>query len=124
MNFNPTSTHPERALQAWIILVSAAKNRQTLTYEGLSILMYGKKAAGVLDKILGHIAYYCEDNDLPALTSIVVGKNRGTPGEDIPVDRAEIDRLREDVYKCDWFDLHPPSAKKLAKSFAKRKDGN
>jgi hypothetical protein len=124
MNFNPSSTHPERALQAWIILVSAAKNRQTLTYEGLSILMYGKKAAGVLDKILGHIAYYCTDNDLPALTSIVVGKNRGTPGQDIPVDRAEIDKLREAVYNCDWFDLHPPSPKNLAKSFAKSKEDN
>jgi hypothetical protein len=124
MNFNPSSTHPERALQAWIILVSAAKNRQTLTYEGLSILMYRKKAAGVLDKILGHIAYFCMDNDLPALTSIVVGKNRGTPGQDIPVDRAELDKLREAVYNCDWFDLHPPSTKRLAKSFAKKRDGN
>jgi hypothetical protein len=121
MNFNPSSPHPERALQAWVILVSAAKNRQTLTYEGLSVLMYGKKAAGVMDKILGHIAYYCTDNGLPALTSIVVGKNRGTPGEDIPADLSEIDQLREAVYKCDWFDLHPPSPKKLAKSFLKNR---
>lgn len=121
MNFNPSSTHPERALQAWIILVSAARNRQTLTYEGLSLLMYGKKAAGVLDKILGHIAYYCTESGLPALASIVVGKHRGTPGHDIPVDLAEIDQLREAVYKYDWFDLHPPSPKKLAKTFVKSK---
>ena len=77
--FNPSSSHPLRALQAWQILIGAAMNRQTLTYLGLSQKMYKKNAQGVLDKILGHVAFYCDDNDLPALTSIVVGKGRGTP---------------------------------------------
>jgi hypothetical protein len=86
-NFNPSSKHPDRAVQAWQILVGAAMHRQTLTYEGLSVLMYQKKAAGVLDNVLGHVAFYCISNDLPPLTSIVVGKNRGTPGEEIPFDR-------------------------------------
>ena len=84
--FNPSSKHPARAVQAWQILVGKAMNRQTITYLELSRLMYKKDAQGVLDKILGHIAYYCIDNKLPALTSIVVGKGRGTPGRDIPVD--------------------------------------
>jgi len=48
--FNPSSSHPDRAVQAWLILVSAAKNRQTLTYEGLSLLMYRRKAQRVPDK--------------------------------------------------------------------------
>jgi hypothetical protein len=96
--FNPTSRNPARALQAWQILIGMARNRQTITYEELSRLMYNKKAPGVLDKILGHIAYYCQDNGLPPLTAIVVGKGRGTPGEDIPVDPATFDRERERVY--------------------------
>lgn len=94
-------------------------HRQTLTYEGLSVLMYGKKAQGVLDKILGHIAYYCNDNDLAPLTSIVVAKRRGTPGADIPIDLNELDSERERVYATDWYDVYPPSANELQSSFAK-----
>ena len=107
--FNPSSTNPARAVQAWQILVGKAMNRQTITYEGLSLLMYGHKAAGVLADQLGHIAFYCIQNDLPPLTSIVVGKGRGTPGKDIPVDLATIDDERERVYQCDWYNIYPPS---------------
>ena len=109
--FNPTSKNPARAVQAWQILIGKAMNRQTVTYEGLSHLMYQKKAAGVLDKILGHIAFYCQDNGLPPLTAIVVGKGRGTPGEDIPVDPATFDKEREKVYNHDWYDVYPPLKK-------------
>lgn len=115
--FNPSSKHPARAVQAWQILVSAAMNRQTLTYKKLAMLMYGRNAAGVLDKILGHIAYYCIDNKLPPLTSIVVGKRRGTPGRDIPIVFSKLDKERERVYAGDWYDVYPPSAEKLHESY-------
>jgi hypothetical protein len=111
--FNPSSNHPARAVQAWQILVGAAMNRKTLTYKGLAKLMYRREAQGVLDKILGHIAYYCIDNNLPPLTSIVVGLRRGTPGHDIPIDLAKIDSERERVYATDWYDIYPPSADEL-----------
>ena len=112
--FNPSSKHPARAVQAWVILVGAAMNRQTLTYLGLSQLMYRRNAAGVLDKILGHIAFYCIEQDMPPLTSIVVGKGRGTPGQDIPLDAATLDGARERVYAYDWYDEYPPSEEALA----------
>jgi hypothetical protein len=115
--FNPSSKHPARAVQAWQILVSAAMNRQTITYKKLGMLMYGRNAAGVLDRILGHIAYYCIDNKLPPLTSIVVGKGRGTPGQDIPINFRERDKERERVYARDWYDVYPPSAQELHKSY-------
>jgi len=115
--FNPSSKNPDRAIQAWLILVSAAKNRQTLTYEGLSELMYGHKAQGVLDKILGHIAFYCQKEHLPLLTSIVVGKKRGAPGEAIPIDLSQIDSERERVYKEDWFNIYPPTAEELSAAY-------
>ena len=117
--FNPSSRHPDRAVQTWLILVSAAMHRQTLTYEGLSLLMYGRKAQGVLDKILGHVAFYCIDNKLPPLTSIVVGKKRGTPGADIPMDLLKRDTERERVYGTDWYDIYPPNAEELRKSYEK-----
>lgn len=112
--FNPSSKHPDRAAQAWLILVNAAMNRQTLTYEGLAQLMYRRRAQGVLDRILGHIAFYCIDEHLPALTSIVVGKKRGAPGDDIPIDLKEIDSERERVYATDWFNIYPPTPDELS----------
>ena len=115
--FNPSSTNPKRAVQAWQILVGAAMSRKTYTYLGLSRLMYQKDASGVMDKMLGHIAHYCNDNNLPPLTSIVVGKGRGTPGEDIPMELEDADKQRETVYDYDWFNVYPPSAKKLEKAF-------
>ncbi|HLX17160.1 MAG TPA: hypothetical protein VKS24_18400 [Bradyrhizobium sp.] len=95
-----------------------AKNRQTTTYLGLSQLMFGKDAAGVLAQIMGHIAFYCIDNDLPPLTSLVVGKGRGVPGEEIPIDPATIDQRREEVYGRDWYDVYPPSEEELAASYS------
>ena len=115
--FNPSSKHKDRAVQAWQILLGAAMNRQTFTYEILSVKMYEKKAAGVLDQILGHIAFYCIDNGLPALTSIIVGKGRGTPGDEIPVDQDNMDKHRENVYEYDWYNVYPPTADELHESF-------
>jgi hypothetical protein len=115
--FNPSSSQAARAVQAWQILVGKAMNRQTITYEDLSCFMYNKKAQGVLSKTLGHIAFYCNDNKLPGLTSIVVGKWRGTPGCEIPVDRTRIDALREKVYKYNWYNIYPPSEEELEFSF-------
>ena len=115
--FNPSSKHPARAVQAWQILVSAAMNRQTITYKTLGRMMYRRDAAGVLDKILGHIAYFCNDNNLPPLTSIVVGKKRGTPGKDIPINFGKLNQEREKVYATDWYDIYPPGARELHRSY-------
>ena len=38
--FNPNADMADRALQAWPILVGKAMNRQTVTYKGLSHLMF------------------------------------------------------------------------------------
>jgi len=92
-------------------------NRQTLTYIGLARTMYHRNAQGVLDSVLGHIAFYCIDNDLPPLTSIVVGLGRGTPGKDIPMDLTKIDAEREKVYATDWYDIYPPSADELQTAY-------
>ena len=115
--YNPSSSHPDRAAQAWIVLVAAAMNRQTLTYLGLSQLMYRRKAQGVLDKILDQVAVFCNEHELPKLTTLVVGKSRGTPDRGIPVDRSRLDELREEVYAFDWFDVRPPTPEEL-RSFA------
>lgn len=115
--FNPSSSHPLRALQAWQILVGAAMHRQTLTYLALSERMYGKPAQGVLDRILGHIAFYCRDSGLPVLTCIVVNQETGLPGSDIPMSLKQLNAERERVYAEDWFDIVPPSKGALLRAF-------
>lgn len=94
-------------------------NRQTITYEDLSKLMYGKPAAGVLAQVLGHVAFYCKDNRLPPLTALVIRERVGKPGDRIPIDPASIDEEREKVYACDWFDVYPPSEEELAAAYRK-----
>lgn len=115
--FNPTSKRSARAVQAWQILVGKAMYRETITYKALSILMYKKEAAGVLAGTLGHIAFYCEDNGIPPLTVLVVNKPWGTPGEAIPIDPSKFDEEREKVYRCDWYDIYPPSEADFADAY-------
>jgi len=116
--FNPTSENPARAVQVWEILVGKAMNRQSVTYEILSELMYGKKAPGVLNSVLGHVAYYCEDNGLPPLTVLVVGESSGIPGEGFRViDADKRDEYREQVFGCNWYDIYPPSEAELADAY-------
>jgi hypothetical protein len=116
--FNPSCALYARAAQAWQILVGKAMNRQTLTYEALSELMYRRKASGVLGKILGHIAFYCSDHDLPPLTTIVVNKASGLSGEGIPVNPSELDSERERVYAFDWYNIIQPSFQDLGDAYA------
>lgn len=115
------SDWPRRAVQAWMILVGMAMNRQTTTCAGLSNLMYNKETAAGLGNILGHIACYCDDNELPRLNILVVGKNCGTPEGTDPLDPNEIDAIREAVYATNWYDIVPPNAEDLAGAFNSRK---
>jgi hypothetical protein len=117
--FNPTSDHPTRALQAWQILIAAATNRQTYTYLGLSRMMYRKMPPECWTRSLGTLVFFCQERGLPPLTAIVVGKHRGTPGHDIPMDTKTMDKQREKVYARDWYDIYPPTMKQLADAFAK-----
>jgi hypothetical protein len=114
--FNPKAKREARAYQAWLILIGHARERRTLTYEMLGREMFGRPAQGVLGHILGCVAFYCMENDLPPLNCIVVGKGRGTPGHEIP---ESSDRLREAVYAYRWFDLYPPLPEELAAAFAR-----
>lgn len=107
---------PHRALQIWLILIGMALNRQLPTYKEVSLIM-GYKGCGVLDETLGHIAYYCLQNGLPALTTLVVNDETGEPGEEIPIAREDICTQRADVYKYEWYKLIPPTPDELAEAW-------
>jgi alkylated DNA nucleotide flippase Atl1 len=102
-------TRAERAQQVWQVLVSAAHNRQVLTYEILAKEI-GLKAY-TLARPLGCVMKYCEKNDLPALTVLVVSKGRGTPSSGLEtVKPSDQDREREKVFATPWFSRLAPSA--------------
>jgi hypothetical protein len=112
--FNPSSSRSGRAIQAWVILVSCAKNRQTITYGELGKKMFaGGKGAGVLAQTLGRIHYYCDSKNLPPLNALVVSLGKGKPGVSIPLPVKKVDAARESVYKFDWFDVWVPTEEEL-----------
>lgn len=108
--YSDNPKRPKRAQQLWIILVGKAANRQLVTYNELKEML-GYGGSGVFSQTLGHIACYCIQNELPGLTSLVVSEEKGVPGEGIPVDDAEAERI--DVFKFDWYNLVPPSPEEL-----------
>jgi len=108
-----------RALQAWMYLIAKARNRQIVTYKELMDLM-GYSTANPLNWILGCIMYYCEQNELPPLTILVVNEE-GIPGEGFSaVDFEEYHRAREEVFSYPWYDLVPPSIDEFERA---RKEG-
>ncbi len=113
-SFGDDPTNPNRALQIWLILISAASNRQTLTYEMLAQALGLTVIIGVADP-LWHIKHYCQENNLPPLTVLVVGKNSGRPGKgpDFPDPNAG----REEVFRYDWFSIFPPMPEELSAAY-------
>ncbi len=117
--FKDNSTQPTRALQIWQILIGKAVNRQTMTYESLADLI-GFKGAGTLGEYLGHILYFCKQNNLPLLTVLVVNKETGLPGkglEDALPPTVDFHAERERVFNHKWFDLYPPSPEELKQAY-------
>lgn len=97
-----------RALQAWQYLIAQAENRRIVKYDELRIIMdyADNRPLGV---ILGCIMYYCQQNDLPPLTLIVVNQS-GVPGDGFNAeDIGNYHQRREDVFSFAWFKIVPPS---------------
>ena len=112
--FSDEPNHPLRALQIWQILIGAAHNRQIITYGMLAdILSY--HGAGTLAQPLGHIMYYCQQNELPPLTILVVNQDTGLPGEGLT--GAELNADRESVFRYDWYSLVPPTPDELREAY-------
>ena len=99
-------TRYQRASQIWSLLICAARDRKTFTYGDVAgILGFG--GAGVMAPILGCIMWFCEDNDLPPLTVLVVNRETGLPGEGLST-LEEVNEDREVVFNFNWFGIEPP----------------
>lgn len=107
-----------RALQVYLILIGAARNRQVLTYGLLAELM-GFKGAGVFAHILGHIMYWCREEGLPSLTSLVVKEDTGLPGDGLTAP-ADANIEREKIFQFCWYSILPPTAEELDAAYKRK----
>ena len=102
-----------RAQQVWIILIGAAANRQTITYLELALLMgFNENSRHIVPQFLDPVARYCQREDLPALTVLVVSEASGQPGDGLlPFIRRgyTYEAERELVYQEDWYQYRVPS---------------
>jgi len=104
-------TRAERAVQVWQALLSAAHNRQTLTYSLLADQV--GLTAGELADPLGMVAGYCAVKQLPPLPVLVVQVDMGRPALGLAW-ASDPDFAREAVYQHAWFRLKPPSSSDFA----------
>ena len=63
-------------------------------------------------KFLEYILRYCEKNQLPSLTVLVVNQETGLPGSGFPPE--DVHSERERVFRFDWFGLVPPTLEHFA----------
>lgn len=113
--FDKKPTWDARAVQIWQILVSMAHNRQSTTYSQLSKLL-GFTRTVRLTESLGSIMYYCNQNELPPLTVLIVSEKTGVPKEGLMLP-GEENREREKVFKYNWYNIYPPTREEFAKAW-------
>ena len=103
-----------RALQIYLVLIGLAANRQTITYERLSedYLAFGH--GHIISRQLGCIMGWCYESGFPALTSLVVGKVSGEPGDGLTtVDGDNFYAAQQRVFERNWFSVMPPTLDEL-----------
>ena len=89
-------TLDERGLQIWQVPIGAAHRRETITYNSLTKLI-GMNAPGGMSQPLETVFLYCQRENLPPLTIIVVNKKTGRPGLGSGFEKAGQDAKREAV---------------------------
>lgn len=99
-------TNFERSAQFWAVLVLAARAHQVVSYEqmeqmtGLPSHCQTQTLANILD--------YCQQQQLPRLTCIVVAKATGMPASD-DFQELDLDAEIRRVFVFDWFSHGAPT---------------
>lgn len=109
-NHNKLMNKYQRIQQLWLILVQAAKKKETITYTDL-----GRKS-GSNHRKLGPYLYpiqdYCKSiKGMPPLTILVVKKSTGKPSTGIA--GQDFERKRDEVFQYQW--RTPPTADEFEK---------
>lgn len=112
--FDDERTVESRALQIYLILIGAASRRETITYGKLGPMLGHERGGAFLAQQLGPLMAWCKRNGLPALTTLVVNKETGLPGDGLTAVRApDVVAEQQRVFDYDWYSLFPPSIDEL-----------
>jgi alkylated DNA nucleotide flippase Atl1 len=97
-----------------MLLACAAKERKSYTYGNIANIL-GMGGAGVMAQFLGPIMHFCQQNDYPPLTVLVVNQETGLPGDGLTT-LEEVNQDRERVFRFDWFAIAPPETQDFDKA--------
>ena len=101
-------------MQIWSILVFAAKNQKLISYVALGKLI-GVPQQGI-GQLLFPILYYCQQNKLPPLTSIVISHVTGLPGDGFPLG-VNVTESQSRAFVYDWQSVESPNADQFQAAF-------
>ena len=62
--------------------------------------------------------FYCQQNEIPPLTILVVNQNTGLPGEGLT--GADLNADREAVFNFDWYSIVPPTPEEFKEAYDNR----
>ena len=109
------------ALEIWDVLTKRAIDRETLTFNGLADIIFGKKKGGAVNASLEVVGVFCKERELPHLTVLVVRQGQQKPGKSFLGDWDRVDDERERVFACDWHWSIRPTPDQLKQVFDKKK---
>lgn len=106
-------SNEQRALQLWSVLALAAWTRTVLTYEEVANLTGLPNDCG---NVLGHIHYYCVQNGLPLLPTLVISKHTGKPSTS-QYNNVELTVEHRRCFAHDWMGQGVPSLADLESAY-------
>ena len=115
--FDTEPTAISRARQAYLILIGCAARHETFPYNELGRRMgytSPNHGAGAMGNKLGPLLYYCEQQGLPPLTSIVVDSETGLPGDGAQMEN--VPAVQQKVFRHDWFAHDVPTEEELRRA--------
>jgi hypothetical protein len=119
--FEDNPTNASRALQCYLVLIGCAARRESVTYAWLAEKLGYQKGQHVMGDRLAPLMFWCKQNNLPALTSLVVREDTGMPGLGIYLDPSEVPGAQQKVYTFDWYAIVVPTVDELEEATAKGK---
>lgn len=112
----------------WSKLVKLAKKKKNCFYGNVVYDVYKKYQVSLPNEIgylLGPIMEYCYKKKLPPLTSLIVNKKYGIPGEGLTrckiSNQDELQKVYKRVFAYKWDKIQNPFAKYDIKILSKKK---
>ena len=107
------------ALQIWLVLIGMAHNRQTTIYDALAwTLGYASTGVQFMSRLLDQLMRYCQENNLPPLTVLVINRETGNPVAGLST-LGDVAKDRERVFNHDWFRIFSPTPEEFGESHQK-----